>query len=123
MRKRCRQNDFKVMRIIDDIDVTQLDLRSIMENAISYSPKSSDKDGYFEESDLKKRMVNSIRHEGSNYDHSLRKLNRIYESYSDRQLHYHMIKNSTLTKISNLYPFLRNECDSMKCTVNMICAI
>lgn len=70
------------------------------------------------ENNLKRMIVNIIRHEYSNYETGLRKLHINSES----QLEYYRYKNAVLNRISILYPELKNECNNQKHDVS-ICKV
>lgn len=67
------------------------------------------------ENNLKRMIVNAIRHEYSNYETGLRKLH----TSSKSQLEYYRYKNAVLSRISILYPELKNECNNQKHDVDM----
>lgn len=88
--------------------------REIFDNAIQFG-YGKPLDEYSEKS-INAIMVNDIRHNCSNYDQVLKVIYRIHRSDND----YIQYKNSVLDKISNVYPFLKDECDKQKRKLDMV---
>lgn len=103
--------------IIQNIRIEQnYDLRDIFNNALSYQYNESERPIIFKENDIKRFMVNSIRHNYSNYEDGLKQIHRL-KMHEDIYFRY---KNIVLNKISEMYPFLYDECKSQKHDVYMV---
>ena len=129
MREKCNKNRDKFIRkkakIIKDIYVYQLqdDARSILEDALSY-PNTLSEDGLeYRERDLKRHLVNYIRHDKTNYESGLLDIHkvglRLDHKWGDSQS-YFLYKNATLSKISQAYPYLKEECDKQMRKIKLI---
>ena len=70
----------------------------------------------YSEKSIEAIMVNDIRHNYSNYDRVLKKVYKINRTDDD----YNQYKNSVLEKISDTYPFLKDECDKQKRNFDMV---
>jgi len=98
------------------------DMRSILDGALRYSNRLSGELVEYKESDLKRIMVNYIRHSESSYDNGLKSIHRAcrHTDYDINELNYSMYKNATLTQIAQSYPYLQDECENQKRKVDMI---
>ena len=96
--------------------------RSILEDALEYVDRPSDNMVEYRERDLKRIMVNEIRHNQTTYENGLKAIYRATKDCSKREQDriYKMYKNATLAGISQSYPYLADECDNQKHKVNMI---
>lgn len=123
---RRRKNEFKYHKtketLINNINVNYVeDHRSIFEDALDHSKWASEDHLEYKERDLKRIMVNSIRHEQCNYDKSLNKLRRTcYKTRQDSHVAYHLYKNATLDAIGKQYPYLEEECARQKYRMPMM---
>ena len=106
----------KINSIINDITIEQESIRNILNNGLIYEYLNTDIPIEFNEQNLKRIIVNSIRHNYSNYEYGLRQIHRLHVSEDI----YFIYKSNILNKISNNYPFLKDECDKQKHLVNMV---
>jgi hypothetical protein len=99
-----------------------VNIRKIYEGSISYnnrahkygSPVSPWKE--LNESDIRRNMVNQIRHRYTDYNANLIRYNI---SNTDPDI-YHNYKNRVLDQIGEEYPFLKDACDDQKSKVVMV---
>lgn len=103
--------------IIQNIDIEpNHNLREIFDSALNYEYPEAEKPIEFRERNIKRIMVNSIRHEYSNYEDGLKQVHRL-------KMHegmYFRYKNIVLNQISQEYPFLQDECESQKSKIKMV---
>jgi len=122
--KRIREfNYYKTKeKLINDINVNYIEnSRSIFDNASEHSFWASDDKLEYKERDLKRIMVNNIRHTQCEYDKALNKLTRVSrKARQDSQIAYHLYKNATLNAIGKQYPYLEEECARQKHKVPMM---
>ena len=64
-------------------------------------------------------MVNGLRHQHSNYDDNLNRINYLGRLSGEQEFLYRRYKNSCLTKIANQYSFLSDEWTRQKKCVEM----
>ena len=103
--------------IIQNIEIEpNHDLREIFDSALNYQYPEAERPIEFREHNIKRIMVNSIRHKYSNYEDGLRKIHKL-NMHEDI---YYRYKNIVLNQISQKYPFLSDECESQKNSVNMV---
>lgn len=100
--------------IIDSVIIEKVDYREIFDSSIEYV--YGDSLAEYTEHSIHSIMVNNIRHNYSNYDDITRLMHRINRSPND----YDQYKNCVLEKISNIYPFLKDECERQKRKFNMV---
>lgn len=116
-KKRIKSNIDKTIdfhKLIDSVIVENKDYREIFDDAVQFKYGECLNEYY--ENDINAIMVNNIRHNCSNYDQLFKQMHMIHRSNMD----YHQYKNCTLEKISNAYPFLKDECKRQKCKFNMV---
>ena len=101
-------------KLVNSINITSKDYRDIFEDGISYE-YGDQLDEYYERN-INAIMVNNIRHNCSNYDKSLKQMRRINRSDND----YYQYKNCVLEKISNKYPYLKDECYRQKRKIDLV---
>lgn len=86
---------------------TSKSIRDIYEESRIY------KDGYANielyENDIKRSLVNQIRHCQTRYNKNLKYINRLNKRVSDNSIYYNY-KNKILFSIAQEYPFLLDEC-------------
>lgn len=110
--KSMRYND-----IIRSIKVeSDHNLREILDSALSYQYADAERPIEFRERDIKRYMVNSIRHNYSNYEDGLKQIYKL-KMHEDM---YYKYKNIVLNQISEKYPFLKDECESQKHKLVMV---
>lgn len=110
-------NIIKFNSIIKNIKIEpNQNLREIFDAALNYQYGESEKPISFKESNIKRIMVNSIRHRYSNYEDGLKQIHRLRMSEEV----YFRYKNIVLHQISQQYPFLQDECESQKHKINMV---
>lgn len=123
-RRRTNENNYYRIKesLINNINVNYIDShRLIFEDALEYSKWASENHPEYKERDLKRIMVNSIRHEQCDYDRSLNKLRRAsYKARQDSHVAYHLYKNATLSAIAKQYPYLKEECARQKYKIQMM---
>jgi len=101
-----------------DIYMPLQDPRAILDNAMRYT--KSDKYGFeYSEKDLRKSMVNYVRHKETTYERDLRYMHRVVPNKYHNEV-YKFIKNSSLTMIASEYSFLSDECVRQKRKNNML---
>ena len=113
----------KVNEIIDSVEVKHIDnARDILDGAKKYVTEKHKAPIKPTEQDLKAIMVNHIRHECTNYDESIKEMNKLLDASNvkEKRLSYYMLKNSVLSKIAEIYPYLADECKSQKHTVDLM---
>lgn len=64
-------------------------------------------------------MVNGLRHQHTNYDNNLNRINYLGRLSGEQEFLYRRYRNSCLTKIANQYSFLSDECARQKKCVEM----
>ena len=64
-------------------------------------------------------MVNGLRHQHTNYDDNLNRINYLGRLSGEQEFLYRRYRNSCLTKIANQYSFLSDECTRQKKCVEM----
>ena len=101
-------------KLIDSVVIENVSYREIFDSAIKYI-YNQPLDEY-NENNIHAIMVNNIRHNYSNYDQITKPMHKIYRSPDD----YDQYKNCILNKISNMYPFLKDECERQKREFNMV---
>lgn len=107
----------KFNKIIQNIKInTDNNLRDIFDSAVSFQYSTSDKPIEYNERNIKRIMVNSIRHDYSNYEDGLKQVHRL-KMEEDIYFRY---KNIILNCISIQYPFLKDECERQKNNINMV---
>lgn len=99
---------------INSTEILVLDYREIFDDAVRYM--YSEPINEYSERDINAIMVNSIRHNYSNYDQVLRGPYGINRSEYD----YAQYKNCVLNKIAHVYPSLKDECDRQKRKCDMV---
>lgn len=103
--------------IIQNIEIEiNHNLREIFDSALDYQYSEAEKPIEFREDNIKRFMVNSIRHEYSNYEDGLKQIHRL-KMHEDIYFRY---KNIVLNHIAQEYPFLEDECKSQKTKVRMV---
>ena len=96
--------------------------RSILEDALEYVDRPSDGVVEYRERDLKRIMVNEVRHNQATYEQGLKVIYRATRGCSKREQDriYNMYKNATLERISQSYPYLQDECNRQKHKVELV---
>lgn len=97
---------------MNNIFIQQSSIREIFESGLDFEYRDN-KPTEFTENNIKRIIVNSIRHNYSNYDYGLREIHKLSE------IEYFKYKNITLYFISQRYPFLVDECNKQKHIVNL----
>lgn len=106
----------KFYSIIQNIQINQCDdMREIFDQALNYEYAGVDQPIEFRERNIQRMLVNSIRHNNSNYESGLKQVHRL----NTIEETYFRYKNIVLNKIAEKYPFLQDECDQQKYRVNM----
>jgi len=62
----------------------------------------------------KRAMVNELRHNHTNYDNNLKRINYLAKMSGEQEFLYRRYRNSCLTKIAKEYSFLSDECARQK---------
>lgn len=107
----------KIYSIFQNIKIDKcINIREIYEDALKYEYIKDDVPIIFRESNIKRILVNSIRHNYSNYNNGLKQIHLL----NDSEDLYFRYKNITLNKIADQYPFLKYECDRQKYDINMV---
>lgn len=122
MRKRRRNIkniEQKMYNAIDHIDIpNNLDFRSIYNQSVIFNLHKTPT--LIPEKTLYRFIVNEIRHSESNYEQTLRFINKCVKSSKDNT-YYYQYKNAVLDKIGYIYPELQDECNRQKSRVDMVC--
>ena len=115
------KNDIKRRAIISNIQIYEdkQDVRSILEDALSFNNTNAETKLEYREREIKHFMVNHIRHINSSYEEGLKPLNHLPVNYKERRLNYLRYKNVTLNRIAEVYPFLEAECNQQKHRLRM----
>lgn len=66
---------------------------------------------------INRLLVNTIRHQYTNYDDSMKDIRKI--NYINRVSNYKQYKNIVLSRIADMYPILAEECESQKYRLDM----
>ena len=123
-RRRKNENNYYRTKetLINNINVNYIENhRLIFEDALEYSKWASEDCPEYKERDLKRIMVNNIRHEQCDYDKALNKLRKAsYKARQDSHVAYHLYKNATLSAIAKQYPYLEDECARQKYRMPMM---
>lgn len=106
----------KLYNIAANTEISDYDAREILDEALRYEYVDGEAPLEFKEKNLKRIMVNSIRHNYSNYDDGLKQVHRLKAS----ETVYFRYKNMVLNQISLQYPYLSDECKRQKHTINMV---
>lgn len=117
-----RKCDLIASRVCVESDI---DTREILDDALSYVNGNADAPYEFNERDLKRIMVNYIRHSKSSYDQGLKSIHRVARNASEEisELAYQRYKCSVLNEIDAQYPFLHDEIRNQKSFVEMVSVI
>lgn len=102
------QDVSKMNNAIKDINVCKRDTREIYETATRHFNTI-----VYKNSTLYRLMVNTARHELSNYENTLKGMKVSKNEYKQ-------YKNAVLDKISKTYPNLTEECENQKSKVSMV---
>lgn len=106
----------KYYSIINNTKVNNnINLRDALDNALKYE-YDENTPIEFKEYNINRIMVNSIRHDYSNYELGLKQVHKL-NLPEDMYFRY---KNIVLDQISYQYPFLKDECERQKHNVNMV---
>ena len=108
---------YNVLQLLNIEDDLSKNMRQIFDGAISYANRGADAPIEFREREIKRLMVNQIRHRNSNYDTQLK---QIYNINRDSSMQYHLYKNIVLDRVANKCPYLQDECKRQKTKVNMV---
>ena len=96
--------------------------RSILEDALEYVDRPSDGVVEYRERNLKRIMVNEVRHNQTTYEQGLKAIYRATRNVSQREQDriYKLYKNATLERISQSYPYLQDECNKQKYKAELV---
>ena len=102
--------------IIHHIEVydEQNNVRNLLDQALNYSNKVSEEPMEYQERDLKRILVNHIRHRRSTYESHLKQINLIDRYTNNSNYSYRIYKNAVLDSIAEQYPYLSSECNKQK---------
>lgn len=114
--------NYVINNAINNIKVkNDINLRSAYENAVLYSMHKVP--NCIDNHSLHRFLVNEIRHNYSNYDKSLNRINRSTRNRKVKEGYYIQYKNAVLNKIGTLYPSLKDECNNQKQEFEMVTLI
>ena len=102
------QDVSKMNNAIKDINVRKRNTREVYETATRHFNTI-----VYKNSTLYRLMVNTARHELSNYENTLKGMKVSKNEYKQ-------YKNAVLDKISKTYPNLTEECENQKSKVSMV---
>ena len=115
------RNCKKFYSAVNDIEIIDKSLDEIYNDSQTYLNRYSDDGSLLLESNIKRVLVNHIRHT-SNFDYhkGIRQVQYISPKYKDQQYNYKQYKNIILNKIGETYPTLKDECERQKYEVSMV---
>lgn len=103
----------KFVKLVNNITVDEIGIRNLYDKAIA---NNGDPKLELPEDVAYRWMVNTIRHEYTNYEQGLKQIHKL----KCDELNYQMYKNAVLDKISSTYPNLSEECYKQKNLVEMV---
>ena len=114
----CRKN-IEFNKIVNNINLSDKSIREFYDEALSYSFEYNEEPLYLQEDNIKRTLVNSLRHNNIfDYDKDINKINKIDKKNKD--MNYKLYKNKVLNKIGEKYPFLEEECIKQMNAVDMV---
>lgn len=106
-------------RIHNNMVVEEKPVREFYDNSSERLRCKAEHGVFLQEDDIKRILVNSIRHTGSTYDRDMKIVHQL-----DRRIpgdtYYKRYKNMVLNEIAEKYPFLKDECENQKYKIQMV---
>ena len=109
-------NAVALTKMAESVHIDQCSAREVYDAAMYYA-YGDDIPELMHEEQIKKLMVNNIRHKHSNYMDIVYKVDAIANHYVPR--HY-IFRNSVLYKIADQYPYLSDECTRQTKRITMV---
>ena len=110
--------EYKFKKTIKNTKLYDAPIREIYDKSISYM-YNTEKDMVYEYK-LYRHMVNTIRHDYTNYETNLKKYIHDLNRNNKDDYYYIRYKNYILDKISDKYPLLKNECNNQKQYITLV---
>lgn len=106
---------------VNDIEIMDKPLDRIYNESQMYLNRHSDDRLLLLERNIKRVLVNHIRHT-SNFDYhkGIRQVQYLSRNCKDQEYNYRQYKNIILNKIGEAYPTLADECERQKYEVSMV---